>query len=680
MKKTVLLLSISLATLVSCNDEEALDVQNPNNLDQKALFATETLAESAVTGAYAALQLSGTMGSNYQNTAFLMSEAGRLGNFIPANQTDVSGFGTLKYNSSSGWGADIYVDTYRLINRANQILDNLKPVPGISVESSEVMKAEAKFLKALGLFWASTTFNNGNVPIPKKSASTIQLARIGISSRQDVYSEIIDLLNSAEKTFVKYNVDNTDPTRATLGSIKSLLGKVYLYNNQNRLAADKLREVIDSGQYSLESDINNNFNIEGELNSESIFEIGFDTNLDEPNFGDGEGDKPNEATLRGNTQQRANGGWGWLYTSHFITNLYRNEVLTEASKGDVLDIFDGDGDLVEGETYNRAFSKRMMASIAYENDRSKFYDQGVVSIHNVKGDKGSFVTVPSRSQLKKFTNWFTKEAEAFGRSAINERVIRYADVLLMYAEATLKADGDGGVNNAITYIDKVRSRSGLIGIEELFQGHESPIVTNQIDPFLNPDFDLEVNDPIANDSPKSGPDGGCGPFLKEDDSVCDSPDLVIQDEDHLESVLQDKVSKVRNALPDVFKLPAKSLNAENIIKHLFDAERPAEFAFEGHGILWNDLRRRPGGAEERIRELSDIDYQFITPNLDAQTIFWNKFDSRENNQLWLRDFITTKKEGLDIANDLVKDLYLYIPLRAIQENPALRESGDLLFE
>ncbi len=699
MKKIAILFLATLFTL-GCKDDEFLDDvnPNPNAVDLEAAFSNENGVQSLLNGAYSALQLRGNMGGIFQNTAYLLSEAGRLGNFVPNNIPDIPALGSLSYNSSSEYGERIYLDIYRLIFRANVIIDGLEGNKEIDASMAQLFTAQAKFLKALGLFWATTTFNNGNVPMPSNAATSIVDAATGISARDDVYNEVIELLKQAEVVYrsgnqsIQSEISKFPKGRVSLGAINSLLGKVYLYNDQNDLAIQEFEKVISSGDYQLTADIGENFNEAGEFNEESIFEVGFVINVERENFGDGEPSEfnidefSNEATIRNVTHARSNGGWGWLYTSHFIANLYKNEVLNDASKAEQIQIFDADGEEVSGETYDRAFSKRMMASVAYENDRTKFYSKGVVATSNRKGDQGTFITVPSRAQQKKFLNW-NLESEPRARSGINERVIRYADVLLMCAEAYLKDRGDGGIAKATEYINLVRDRAGLVPVETLFAGvDEAPIVTHMSDPFLNPDFDLEMNDAVAAfEIPEacSTPNGFLIDFNNDSDQSCDNitSDLMVANkistDEELQNVLEAKKSYIEENLPEIFKLEAKPVNAQNLLEHLFDVERPAEFAFEGHGILWNDLKRRPGGPEARIRELAEIDYIALTPNIDTN-ISWHKVRdvAGNNHDLWLQDFKRDKLVGLDSGDDLIKSLYLYIPLRAIRENPSLE--GPLL--
>ncbi len=701
--KIIVGLSVILMMAVSCKDDEFLDVNpNPNNLDINTLFSSDVLAESAVLGAYAGLQLKGCMGSDFQNTAYLLSDAGRLGNFIPPNIPQVSAFGNLSYNSSNLWGQRIYVDTYRLINRANIVLDNIGNSNSLSSHLVELYSAEAKFLKALGLFWAMSIFNNGNVPIPENAATTIKGSQIGLSPKSEVLQEIIDLLKEAEITFLNQSSDDRlaqaiaslSKDRVSIGAINSLLGKVYLYNEMNDLAAIEFKKVVESGVYSLVpgNEMDNNFNVIGEFNQESVFEVGMAINVAAARFGDGEGEQPNEASLRAVTQGRAFGGFGWLYTTHFLSNLYKNEVIdvdgADYGEDNLISIFEANGDATE-DTYERRFSRRMMSSIAYENDRTKYYTQGVVSSSNKNPEeRGRFITTPSRSHQKKYLNWFNSRAETFGASPINERLIRYSDVLLMYAEALLKSEGDAGVTEALIHINAVRQRAGLVTLEKLFEGVDTPpIIKHMTDPFLNTDFDLSVGDPVASDNPLE--DRNCGGFERmlnpgaSAPIVCgdegNSVNVTIADEDDLQRIIDRKTENIINALPEIYKLPARDLTAENIINHLFDAERPAEFAFEGHGISWMDLRRRPDGAEARIRELSEIDYQFLTPNIDSN-LFTHKYEGETNKGLWLNDYKISKIRGLDVGIDLINNLYLYIPLREIQENPAIISGSDLLVE
>lgn len=155
--------------------------------------------------------------------------------------------------------------------------------------------------------------------------------------------------------------------------------------------------------------------------------------------------------------------------------------------------------------------------------------------------------------FRKFTNWdLAKETDASpqGRSAINVRVIRLADVYLMYAEALIEGGtNDANVKEAITYINKVRERAGtvLIGTEVGAEFQGSRTYQDSIDP---------------EESTKSY--------------------MNLYNRDGEDSLIN---------------------TAEEVMDHLMYKERPLELCLEGFSIRYNDMRRW-GITKNRFTELN----------------------------------------------------------------------------
>ena len=668
--KRICLIVMSLSVFVlSCKDDEFLEVENPNNTTLESTFSNGQGVFSNLVGVYSALQLPGASGALFSNTATMLSPDAILGNFIATSE--IQNFGNLSYNANNQWARSIYTDTYRIIFRANTFLDNIKVVEdgGILETERDIFTGQAKFLRALGLFWAANAFNGGNIVVPPTAVTKPEEANLPLTPRSEVFEiiiseleEAIELLDPTEVSDVSQipsafaerllnvdsNLSNSDLIEAyndrregvfatfnanrffaTVWAAKSLLGKVYLYNDQNDLAASQFLDVIDNGNFSLVEDIADNFNEEGEFNTESIFEVPYLVSVNQENFGDGEGGMPNEGTLRATHQARAFGGFSYIFTSQFITHLYRNEVVDP-------DLFDVDLDATtvfnsgperdEIAVINSPFSRRSRASIAYQNEGTQFYN--ITVIPPIDGQTGTFITVPSRSQVRKFMNW-ERNIEPRGTSGINERIIRLADVKLMYAEAVLKAEGDGGIAKALAQINSVRQRAGLVTLEKLFEGVEdSPIISLTSSTRLN--SDVSGNETTF-------------------------------------------ANRVKSNLPEILKIPQQDMTAENIILHLFNKERPAEFAFEGHGINWFDLRRHPEGVRERILELVAQDYEAVNVDNAGDESFRTLPQFRT---LFQTDF--NKGRGINTSSEVISNLYLFIPITEIQENTRIAENADLL--
>ncbi len=196
----------------------------------------------------------------------------------------------------------------------------------------------------------------------------------------------------------------------------------------------------------------------------------------------------------------------------------------------------------DGKTYMvQRFSDRASTYFVANNDIQTHYYQDPVNTNaafNV-GDAGYF---------RKYSNWDIWESEQDGSpqnaSAINLRIIRLADIYLMYAEALIEGgDNDGGVAQALTYINRVRRRAGatLLGSEYAVGAEYAGIATYE-----------DTNN----------------------DSLEEGEEAVI---------------------------PMST--AAEVMEHLMYVERPLELALDGHALRATDLRRW-GVTKERFESLS----------------------------------------------------------------------------
>ncbi|WP_010522629.1 RagB/SusD family nutrient uptake outer membrane protein [Aquimarina agarivorans] len=670
--------------LFSCDDD--LDVQNNNSSDPDVFQSPVERAEQLVFGAYSALQFPGATGGQAAIASAWFSEVSVNPNNVTIPFSTAIGVTDGVYDETDDIAQQMYSDLYRVVNRANNTIatvdkllrseirnaiaankatplnndfvavnisdfdkenfseDERKTLLEIpSIVGLSNVRGEALFLRSLALFWLSNSFNGGNVVMPLKIAADVEGTRLPLSSRATVYEQIIKDLTLAKNVYLSnvfgWSTRNQDG-RATFGAVASLLGKVLLYDEKFDASADVFQEVVNcaSCNYALVDDYESNFKEEGEFNSESVFEVQYSDNLPfVPNFGDGEGTTTNESTIRAAYFSDEQGGFGWFKPSHFIVTLFKNEVRTAADLSEEEAFYEfGENELTPRLFANprpRLLSKRAKASMAFADDGSLYYGR---STDSQGFSNGTFPTLPRRAVVRKFHNdELTAELQA---SPLNEKIIRYSDVLLMYAEALLRgADAEANKQQAIELINEVRAKRGLVSLETLFQGVETP-----------PIVDLTLNDRLNKFPPSE--------------------------------------ENLKNNLPSTLQINEQELTPENIVFHLFDKERPAEFAFEGRGILWNDLRRRPlrnsgsslSPALERLQELAAIDYELVVPNaLDTSPglIAFIRVNDNARSR-FLKDF---QRRTQNIQSSFLRsNLYFPIPFVALNENPKLFDNPSLL--
>jgi len=354
-------------------------------------------------------------------------------------------FRNLTFNDGIYHVTDKWDELYVGIFRANQVIQNLETADAslFSANRKLEIEAEARFLRAW-FYWQLAHTYNGAV-LHTKVIENDEDFHKPFSSIEDITEAVI----KPDLAFAKENLpeswDDNNKGRATWGAATSLLGKVFLYAEDWDLAASNFKEVIDSEVYNLTADIMDNFTDVNELNSESIFETIYSAELNQGIGGDAVDDNFFESGAEASTMARE---FGQLNFGAFNT-LLPSYILHEMFVFDEVDTENP----INGTNLQ---SKRMSATICPFNGETDFYLQPI-------GSAGGWAFGQS-AYIKKYTNWYHLPSEdVLGRSGINFRHIRLADVYLMYAEAVLEANGD--VATAIEYIDKIRSRAGVITLQ-----------------------------------------------------------------------------------------------------------------------------------------------------------------------------------------------------------------------
>lgn len=316
---------------------------------------------------------------------------------------------------------NIFRWNYAGITRANYILENRNKTdfPG----RIEVI-AEATFLRAYYYFQLVKYF--GGVPlVVDKRLGSDELTEIDRASREQVYAQI-----EADLIFAAENLAWSNPIKGHVdkGVALSMLGKVYLYQNKFAQSAEVLDQVINSGNYQLISDYTNLFSLANEGHSETVFDIEY-TGLEGGGY-------DCFICLEGNAAPGFHG------------------------------IRQYDGPVYgDGNSYNLPTQDLYDAFAAEDSVRR---DATILDIEAfiAKQDNPSLISyaIGAGGNTGYYNNKYIKRKGETGlpdddlTSPVNYRVIRYADVLLMAAEAHNRSGNDG---LALTYVNQVRDRAGV---------------------------------------------------------------------------------------------------------------------------------------------------------------------------------------------------------------------------
>lgn len=397
-----------LLCLNACTD--FLTESDPSNFTVENYFTKPEHARSSVNAAYANMRdplSSGFGGGAWMMTEFATGLAGTdLGQAV--NSYFVK---DLRNTSDNGYGQTYWASYYKGIANANVAIAK---IPGISMNEAEAKRllGEAHFLRAWYYFHLVRMF--GNIPLVTEPVSLqSELLRPGQASPEEVYSLIVSDLTTAEQSGLPW----TDASgKVSLGAVKSLLAKVYITmagyplqkgNSHYELAAAKAAEVINSGQFKLFGSYQS-LNDPAKKNvEENIFMIQFRTQILPSNW------QVSIIPYNKNISQYSD-ETGGIYATQAFAESY-----------DAADL--------------RAKEKQFFyTQFTHESDRNLVVDLGGYFIWKL------FDVTAQTSTANSDLNWPS---------------IRYADVLLTFAEASNEVNGP--TETAYSAVNAVRKRAQL---------------------------------------------------------------------------------------------------------------------------------------------------------------------------------------------------------------------------
>jgi hypothetical protein len=401
----------SLFILSACSD----DYLNNSKIyaeDSESFFNSETDYYNALVAAYDPLQstfINVLMGEIASNNTLCGGESA----------TDVPGYQQVDDMTHTPVNAqlqNLWSWMYGGVNRAAYIIEFKDKT---DFTGKNVMLGEAYFLRAYYNFELVKWF--GDIPIKPEGRFVLGDEKtLPRSPKADVYTLI-----EADLKYAVANLSYTAPQtgRATKGAAEALLGKVYLYQDKFTEASSILESVINNGGYVLESDYNKIFEFAGENGTGSIFEVQY-TDVEGAGFGCLQCSEGNVAV----GFQGVRGYQGDLFTSGFSFNVPTQEVVDEFEEGDnrkevaILDI--------------DAWANSTGAVFTTGYEHTGYFNRKYIPRKRSTDAAGDLnLTNPN-----------------------NYRAIRFADVLLMAAEAFNRKSSPNDTK-AKTYLNRVRERA-----------------------------------------------------------------------------------------------------------------------------------------------------------------------------------------------------------------------------
>ncbi|MDP3912507.1 MAG: RagB/SusD family nutrient uptake outer membrane protein [Bacteroidota bacterium] len=400
-KSILIILAFTTGIFLSGCNNEFLELAPPSQLSVESYYKTAEQIEFAVNGAYSTLQ-TGNMYQNWYVLAEIPSD--NTTNNLSGSVTDQDEFDKFYIRTTNPFLANFWNESYKGINKCNMVLAQ---IDGVTMENSrkEQLTKEVKFLRGLMYFNLVRVF--GGVPLVTSTIQITEAYATARSTQAETYNQIIKDLTDAETLPATYSGNNIG--RVTSGAVKALLGAVYMTMKDYPKGESKLAEVVSSGQYLLLENTPGSLNSSGyekifDPNNHNHKESIFDVQFKKGGFGEGSGFANNFAPENSGTSVVTVGG----------------------TSGNNIPTADLDNAYEAGDL-RKEFS---MASSYIDNKTGN-----TVSIRHVK----KYRDTPYQS----------------GDANINFPVIRFADVLLMYAEAL---NENSKTTEACTLLNKVRRR------------------------------------------------------------------------------------------------------------------------------------------------------------------------------------------------------------------------------
>lgn len=434
--------SISMLFIISCN-KDRLNVEPVNEYLSNNYYQTEAQIGSALIGCYDPVGWSMAFGQWISPTMYgeIRSDNANAGGDNTNNdQPGWQEFDDFTNTNTNTVIHPMYRRNYIGIARVNALLEFNQVENNATVE---VYKAEALFLRAYYHFELFRHF--GPVPLV-----TTVLAPDEVNRERNTMSEIMQqVVNdcAAAAAVLPVRANSGEEGRATKGAALALMGKAYLYwadlkNDDATLfgnAKDAFQQVVDLGVYELEDNMRNLFAFNSRNTKEAVFEIQHNP-LWSSDWGWYEGIDGNGMIqlcgIRGlcSNHPRYEAGWGFMMVTpslwnHFLSDdEYRRDVAIASDEELAKEIADS------GASCNTAVDKSQANPIDYTGYWQEKYA-------NYKSFAGGNVNGGNEHLTK----------------SLNTKAIRYADVLLMLAEAIHRSGGSDA--DALKYIDMVRERA-----------------------------------------------------------------------------------------------------------------------------------------------------------------------------------------------------------------------------
>lgn len=409
--KYYLLGIVCLASLFSC--EDILDQKNPNEMDTTNFWKTEEDLSAGLNATYRSLRFNGSYRRWLHFLYISRADEGYCTSPDPALQT-YSNFLINDYTKDAV--IFTWLDLYKGVFWANQVLDNAPKIEMDGEKRNRII-GQALFLRGIHLFNIAGVYGRGGIPLTAEAEDNPE-----IHEQPEIYRQAQNDFYEASKLLPSQWESSVDVGRITKGAALGMDVKASAQLHEWNRVKQRCEEIFALGIYSLMPEYRDNFTEVNENNAESLFEVQF---MSGPVNGVGQ-----------LSHERAKffglPATGCSWDDATAGNIVKTDLSKEQTKDGKIDprlkntLFYYDATMPGEQFYGKTWTQ-------WGLNQSKVY-------------------------WKKYTNWDTKTAETHEDNGINLRIVRLADIYLMYAEALNELDYTA---DAYEWINKVRERPGV---------------------------------------------------------------------------------------------------------------------------------------------------------------------------------------------------------------------------
>ncbi len=264
------------AALLMGGCDSFVDKEPISNPSRANFYQSQEDFETAIAGAYDALQLTGTVSNNYWMLFEMRGDNTDQGPDQTGLAQKIALLNRFQETTTNELLQQSWIDTYDGIERCNVILGQIDNLP--DGDTKEQIRGEALFLRSLfyyhaAIAWGSITLKTEATQGPDDAANTTTQT----DGPEAVYEQIAGDLETAQGLLPAEYDAESNVGKATSGAANTLLGKVYLTMGNQGEAQTALQRVIDSGVYSLVPSYGDLWGPANENNAESIFEVQYTT-------------------------------------------------------------------------------------------------------------------------------------------------------------------------------------------------------------------------------------------------------------------------------------------------------------------------------------------------------------------------------------------------------------------